>query len=332
MKVGGEQGSSVLGPPKEVSLTLNQKRLLVAVDGSAQSLNAVRYVARNFAPAGLKVNLMYVMPTAPETFWDLEKDAFFMQKMKSRYAQWKREARKLARGFVDDARNVLVKANVQEKQVGVILQEREVGIARDIIEESKKGYDAVVLGRRGLSKLEDIFLGSVSSKIVQRVGKIPVWVVGGDIQSTKMLIAVDASENSSKAVDYVGSFAAETEAELTLYHVIRSFGLGFLEDFSLRDEDIDAFVEEAESNVQRMFRSYRETLERAGVATARISTKHILQGQSRAADIIREAKDGDYGTIAMGRRGLSKVHEFLMGRVTNKVLSRAEGFAIWIVP
>ena len=148
----------------------------------------------------------------------------------------------------------------------------------------------------------------------------------------KLLIAVDASENSSKAVEHVGSFAADTEAELTLYHVVRSFGLGFLEDFSVRDEDVEAFVEEAESNVLRMFRSYRDSLEKTGIASARISTKHILQRQSPAADIIREAKNGDYGTIVMGRRGLSKVYAFFMGRVTNKVLSRAEGFAVWIVP
>jgi nucleotide-binding universal stress UspA family protein len=313
-------------------LSLTEKKLLIAVDGSAQSLHAVRYVAENFARVKLEVNLMYVMPTAPETFWDLEKDAFFMEKMKGRYAQWKREARRLAQGFLNNARNVLVRANVREQQVGVLLQERKVGIARDIIEEGKKGYDAVVVGRKGLSKLEDLFLGSVSSKIVQRVDTIPVWVVGGATLPRKMLIAVDASENSSKAVHYVGSFAADSEGELTLYHVVRSFGLGFLEDFSVRDEDVDAFVEEAESNVQRMFRSYRESLEKTGVASARISTKHILQRQSRAADIIREAKDGKYGTIVMGRRGLSRVDEFLMGRVTNKVLSRAEGFAVWIVP
>jgi hypothetical protein len=48
-----------------------------------------------------------------------------------------------------------------------------------------------------------------------------------------------------RAVHYVGSFAADTEAEFTLYHVIRSFGLGFPEDLCLRDEDIGAFVEEA---------------------------------------------------------------------------------------
>jgi nucleotide-binding universal stress UspA family protein len=311
---------------------LTQKKLLIAVDGSAQSLNAVRYVAENLAPGKLKVNLMYVMPIAPDTFWDLEQDAFFMRMMKSRHAQWKREAKKVAQGFLDDARNVLVKANVHEQQVGVILQERKVGIARDIIEESKKRYDAVVMGRKGLSKLKDLFLGNVSHKIVEKMTDTPVWVIGENIRSNKILLAVDGSENSRKAVDYVGSFAAGTEVELSLYYVVRSFGLGFLEDFSMREEVIEDFVEEAEMNVQRMFRSYGERLEKAGVAPARISTKYTLQSHSRAVDIIREAKDGDYGTIVMGRRGLSKVREFLMGRVTNKVLSRAEGFAVWIVP
>ena len=86
------------------------------------------------------------------------------------------------------------------------------------------------------------------------------------------------------------------------------------------------------SNAWDMFRAYQESLEKAGVLAARISTKYTQQSHTRAGEILREAKDGDYGTIVMGRRGLSKVHEFLMGRVTNKVLSRAEGFAVWIVP
>jgi nucleotide-binding universal stress UspA family protein len=183
-----------------------------------------------------------------------------------------------------------------------------------------------------LSKLEDVFLGSVSNKIVQRVGNVPVWVIGGDIQSRKMLIAVDASENSRKAVNYLGTFAAATETEFTLYHVIRSLGFGFLEDFSRRDKEIKAFEEVLASNAQGIFRAYQESLEKAGVAPTRISTKYTQQSHTRAGEILREAKDGDYGTIVMGRRGLSKVHEFLMGRVTNKVLSRAEGFAVWIVP
>jgi nucleotide-binding universal stress UspA family protein len=49
-------------------------------------------------------------------------------------------------------------------------------------------------------------------------------------------------------------------------------------------------------------------------------------------DILQEADEGRYGTIVMGRRGLSKVRQFLLGRVTNKVLQRAEKFTVWLVP
>ena len=313
-------------------MSSNKSNLLIALDLSEHSRNAVLYVSRNCSPAMLRVSLMHVIPTAPEIFWDLEKDGFFKERMKKKYAKWKREAEKEAQAFLDDARNLLVKAHVREDSVNVIVQERKTGIARDIIEEAKKGYDAVVMGRKGVSKLEDLFLGSVSNKVVQRVGNIPVWVVDGDIQSTKTLIAVDASENSSKAVDYVGTFAAATEAELTLYYVTRSFGLGFLEEIPRREEEIEAFEKVLATEAKDMFQTYQESLEKAGVAPARISTKHTLQSHSRAGEIIREAKAGDYGTIVMGRRGLSTVHEFLMGRVTNKVLNRAEGLAVWIVP
>ena len=91
-------------------------------------------------------------------------------------------------------------------------------------------------------------------------------------------------------------------------------------------------LEEMERDTPRMFRSYKDILVRSGVAEGRISSKSVLHSVSRAGDILQEAKEGGYGTVVMGRRGPSKVREFLMGRVTSKVLSRAEGFALWIVP
>ncbi len=309
------------------------KRLLVAVDGSSHSLDAVSYVALHCAPTDLKVNLMYVMPTAPETFWDLEKDAFFRRKMKAKYAQWKRNEKKAAQGFLDAARDLLVKARFKAGDVDLTLKEREVGIARDIIAESNQGYDGVVVGRRGLSKLEDIFLGSVSNKVVQGIEATPVWVVGGDIRSKKMLFAVDSSANSRKAVAYAGKFAAAAKAELTLFHVVRDVSIGFVDDLALQDQEMEKqLLEEMESEIPRMFRSYKDILEKSGVASDRISTKTHLHSSSRAGDILAEAKAGEYGTIVMGRRGLSRVREFLMGRVTQKVLDRAANLAVWIVP
>lgn len=310
----------------------NKKNILIALDGSPDSLGAARYVARTCNTANLKVSLMHVMPTTPETFWDQEKDVYFKEKMKTNYTEWEKSTKKAAQLFLDDAKNILVNAGVATSEVGAIIRERKVGIARDIVAESTRGYDAVVVGRRGLSKLADLFLGSVSNKIVEGIRDITVWVVGRDIRSDRMLVAVDASKNSRKAVDYAGTLASAAEVELTLFHVVRKLGFEVVDGFNLRDEEIDGFMEQVETDTRRMLKSYKNSLEKAGVAPEKISTKRTMGSYTRAGDILKEAKDGGYGTIVMGRRGLSKVYEFLMGRVTNKVLHRAEGFAVWIVP
>jgi len=310
----------------------SKKKILIALDGSPDSLGATRYVARTCNPAILKVDLLHVMPTAPETFWDQEKDIYFKEKMKTNYHEWQKSTKKAAQLFLDDAKNILINAGLATSEVGTIIQERKAGIARDIVAESTRGYDAVVVGRRGWSKLADLFLGSVSNKVAEGIRDVTVWVVGRDIRSDRMLVAVNASKNSRKAVDYAGTFARGAEVDLTLFHVVRKLGFEFMDGVNLRDEEIDGFMEQVERDTRRMLTSYKNSLEKAGVAPEKISTKRTLGSYTRAGDILTEAQDGGYGTIVMGRRGLSKVHEFIMGRVTNKVLHRAQGFAVWIVP
>ncbi len=94
----------------------------------------------------------------------------------------------------------------------------------------------------------------------------------------------------------------------------------------------ERLFEEMQNDFPQMFVEYTESLKRSGVPRTSIASKHTFASYSRAGDILREAKEGGYGTIVLGRRGLSGPPEFLMGSVTNKVLSRAKGFAVWIVP
>jgi nucleotide-binding universal stress UspA family protein len=308
-------------------------KILIATDGSLDSLNAVRYVGQICPPEALEVSLMHVMPSVPATILDLDKEAFFREQMKHKYDQWKIKREKTAEAFLDDASDILVKAKVDQQRIRVILQEEKVGVARDILLESERGYDAIVLGRSGFSKPQGFFLGSVSRKVAEGVGNISVWVVGGEIKSRKILLAVDVSENSHRAVVYTGYFTAFTESEITLYHVVRSFGMGRVKENSILDEETkERFVEEVRNDVPRIFSRYIESLKRCGVARSSISSKHTFPSYSRAADILREAKEGGYGTIVLGRRGLSEAPEFLMGSVANKVLSRAKEITVWIVP
>jgi nucleotide-binding universal stress UspA family protein len=310
------------------------RRILVAVDGSQHALHAVQYIARHWVPSTLKVNLLYVVPAAPEVFLDLEAQVYFRQTFKGKYAQWRRDMKGVAQGFLDRARRILVEANVPENQVGLILQEQEIGIARDIVAEAKRGYDAVVIGRRGLSKGEgEIFLGSVCTKIISAVRDVPVWVVGGRIEASKLLLAVDASENSHKAVHYLGSFAKHTSAEITLYHVVRQIGLTYATNLIPRNEQREQkWLTKITRDTESMLSEYAERLEKAGVSPSRIDTKYTLESSSRSADILKEARAGDYGTVVLGRRGLSRVRQFIIGRVTSKVLSQADGLAVWLVP
>ena len=61
-------------------------------------------------------------------------------------------------------------------------------------------------------------------------------------------------------------------------------------------------------------------LDKAGFNSNQITTRMITGVPSRAGAIVVEALKEGYGTIVVGRRGLSHVEEFFMGRVSNKVI------------
>ena len=52
---------------------------------------------------------------------------------------------------------------------------------------------------------------------------------------------------------------------------------------------------------------------------------------SRAGAIVNAAEKGDWSTIVVGRRGLSRVSDFFMGRVSNKVVHAGRKDTVWIV-
>ena len=72
-------------------------------------------------------------------------------------------------------------------------------------------------------------------------------------------------------------------------------------------------------------------LEKAGVNPGLGATKTMTGVASRAKAIVDEARKGGFGTILVGRRGLSRVEEFIIGRARNKVLQLAKEKAVWVV-
>ena len=310
------------------------KKILIAVDGSAHSLQAIKYVATLCSGSAVEVSLLHVLPMASEELlWQISLDEDFKSKIKEQYERFNDECQRAAQKFLDEAKEILVNLGYVPDFIMTVLRQWQSGIARDIMAEAKKGYDAVVIGRRGMGRVESLMLGSVSAQVVQGVDWLPVWVIGGDILPGKMLLAVDASLNSRQAVMYAAPYAAQTGAEVTLLHVVRKFFPGWSPYLTSAGEEIEtALHENLKAKIQEMFEDYQGCLENAGVASDKIRTACKFGSYSRAAEILATAREGNYGTVIMGRRGISAVRQFIMGRVTTKVLNGAEGLAVWIVP
>jgi nucleotide-binding universal stress UspA family protein len=107
------------------------------------------------------------------------------------------------------------------------------------------------------------------------------------------------------------------DLKVTLYHAVRA-----------PDEEIS---HKAEESMKSVFEKATSRLEHAGFGRNQITARTATGVLSRAGAIIQYALKGEYGTIVVGRRGLSEVEEFPMGRVSNKVIHMARELAVWVV-
>jgi len=77
-------------------------------------------------------------------------------------------------GAIDDLRD----AGVSEKRISTKIIEEQTSRASCIVEEaSTNDCDTIVVGRRGLTAVEDFFAGRVSKKIFQLAEDKAVWIV-----------------------------------------------------------------------------------------------------------------------------------------------------------
>ena len=304
-------------------------RILVALDGSDHALEAVKYVGKISPFKRMKVVLFHVYDKHPEYYRDLEKMPQIDHEMQEEIEALEMRQEEALQEYMGKAKQILLDAGFDSDFIDVKIQVVEKGIARDLINEAGNQYRAVVVGRRKTDELEPHVLGSVSTKLIHKLDFAPLWVIGNAPKPGKILLAVDGSEGAMGAVDYVGSTLVGSDFEITLVHVIRgeeSLKSGYHVPLLLT-----SFLEKAKEEISEYLATARRHLLESGVQPNQISTKIITEAKSRSGAIFEEAQQGGYGTIVVGRRGLSKVREFFMGRVSYKLIHIAKGHAVWLV-
>jgi nucleotide-binding universal stress UspA family protein len=154
-----------------------EKRILVAMDESANALRAAQFVAQSFTPDHQVVLYHVVMDTpAVCNINSPELTPLFMQHQLS-LCSIEEKKKELVGKAMTEAKRLLTQAGFPEKNINQRMEKRKKGIARDIIAEAKTGYDAVVMGRRGLSGVAEFFIGSVSQKVLHGTKDLSVILV-----------------------------------------------------------------------------------------------------------------------------------------------------------
>jgi nucleotide-binding universal stress UspA family protein len=309
-----------------------QKKILLAVDGSTPARQTVDYAGRmNDLIRGLTVTLLHIQPPVSRFLQDEAVRSGRAQAELNKVAARNIEA---SRGLLANYREMLIRAGVAEAAVELATRPHRQGAAKDILDYAQDGlFDAILVGRRGLSAVQQLFMGSVSAHLIEHSPVIPVWLVDGDVRSTRVMAAVDGSESALRAVDHMAfMLSGNPEVRFCFFHVTPR-----LKDYC----EID-FGAEAGSGLERLiaqgdarcmddfFPAALAKLRETGFRDDQVETRTDTTLLSVGETILAAAREGGFGAIVMGRRGMNK--SFFGGKASHSVSHKLSDAALWLVP
>jgi nucleotide-binding universal stress UspA family protein len=172
---------------------------------------------------------------------------------------------------------------------------------------------------------------------------LPTTTPRGNAIISRILIAVDDSEHSARALRYVGTLLREArDVQVTLFHVLKPMPRELLEHGGSEDpvEEVRLATElqqdqenwvRAEGMMEKpILVQARELFGKTGFPLDRVTLKFGYEDDI-AHTILDEARTGGYGTIVISRQGSNGLKRFFGGSITDQLLRDASGYTLWVV-
>jgi nucleotide-binding universal stress UspA family protein len=311
--------------------TSQQKKILIAVDGSDQALEAVRYISSVTAPDRTEIVLFHVGTGFPEVYFDMDNNPFY-DSQKNSVMGWLAENQRVVGVFMEKAFNIFSDAGFPKEAIRIQTQKGRTGIMQSIIQESYQGYHAVAVGRTGMSWLKDLVTGSLAYKLFKKIRHMPTIVVGGQPSSQKMLLALDDSTEAMRAVHAVSQLAGAKGLEVTLCHVIGLPGMFRSSVGNLQSSERESdWLEYYKNKFRPIMTSAMKRLEDAGIEKNRIHQKYVCKKGNPIQVIIKTAYKDSYGSVVVGhRKAISFFQELFLGRFSTTIIKTMENIAVWV--
>ncbi len=281
-------------------------RILLAVDASPDSRNVTQMITHFSKPPDLDVlNVVdidalkhaHISPTLPEAYFET----------------YRKEVSEIAARVLHETRAELAP---HARQIRLIA---DTGDASESIVETaeESGADLVILGQRGMTATPAFLLGGVSQKVAMHAPCSVLVVKGPTPALERILLAVDGSEASSKAAQFLAAIPFKAPVRLTVVTVWPPQRLGLLgsapDEPGLRSQT-EGIQEKGEAFLRDLADTFRQ-------GPYELQTEW-LQGDP-ASSILDAIRRHQAQMVVVGARGLKAIKRFLLGSVSQKVLVHA---------
>lgn len=195
------------------------------------------------------------------------------------------------------------------KKISLDIIVKEGNASKKIIEtaeEQKAGL--IVMGRKGLSALEKLFIGSVANQVL-RNASVPVLLTKkktGNVRFNKILVPTDFSEMEEKERDFAWKLAKGLDAEIMLLHVLE------LHDYEFTPRVLDNMFDSVMKRLKKRRRREKEDIK---------VSEDVTRAINASLGIVDYAETHKYDLIVISTCVHSKIERFFLGSTTEKVIS-----------
>jgi nucleotide-binding universal stress UspA family protein len=141
---------------------------------------------------------------------------------------------------------------------------------------------------------------------------------------TKVVLAIDGSEEASRAAEAAVELCEKTGSELHVVHVGEDFYLTAVTDLDMVAQTwVAQEYAESEANFEQIAREVLDAeVEKVEAAGGTVAQAHFRVGRADA-EIVDLAEEIKAGLVVLGSRGLGGVKRALMGSVSYSVVRHA---------